>query len=122
MSLLLDPPFLIAIGFATAFLDKSRPHKTLRGPVRALSVVTIGIFWSISGLLYLNCLNFPWLGSGRHFMWNSGVELIGLKPPIDVSATYSDPFCVLNIVALLLFVTYPLFLYVGLYVGNKTVH
>jgi len=122
MSFLLDPLLLIVIGVAIVFLAERGLHKILRNPVLVLSVVTVALFWSISGLLYLDYLDFPWLvkaGSGRHFMWNSGIELIGLKPPIDVSVTYANPFCTLNIVAVLLFATYPLFLYLGVYAGSK---
>ena len=122
MSFLLDPLFLIVIGVAIAFLAERGLHKILRNPVLVLSVVAVAVFWSISGLLYLDYLDLPWLGkagSGRHFMWNSGVELIGLKPPIDVSVTYVNPFCALNVVAVLLFATYPLFLYLGVYAGRR---
>jgi len=119
MSFLLDPLFLIVIGMAIPFLAERGLNKILRNPVLVLSVITIVLFWSISGSLYLD---FPWLGeagSGRHFMWNSGVELIGLMPPIDVSVTYANPFYTLNIVAVLLFATYPLFLCLGIYAGSK---
>jgi hypothetical protein len=122
MSFLLDPLFLIVIGITIAFLAEKGLHKILRKPLLVLSVVTVVLFWSISGLLYLDYLDFPWLGeagSGRHFMWNSGVELIGLEPSIDVSVTYADPFCTLNVVAVLLLATYPLFLYLGVHVGRK---
>jgi len=122
MSFILDPIFLIVIGVAIVFLAERFLHEILRNPILVLSVVTVALFWSISGLLYLDYLDFPWLGkagSGRHFMWNSGVELIGLKPPIDVSATYANPLCTLNIVAILLFAIYPLFLYLGVYIGGK---
>jgi len=122
MSFLLDPLFLIVIGVAIVFLAERFLHKILRNPILVLSVVTVALFWSISGLLYLDYLDFPWLGkagSGRHFMWNSGVELMGLNPPIDVSVTYANPLCTLNIVAVMLFATYPLFLYLGVYVGSK---
>jgi len=110
------------MGVTIAFLDKGSLHKILRNPVLVLSAVTVALFWSIGGLLYLDYLGFPLpgkAGSGRHFMWNSGVELIGLKPPIDVSVTYANPFCTLNIVAMLLFATYPLFLYLGISTGSK---
>ena len=122
MSFLLDPLFLIVIGMAIPFLAERGLNKILRNPVLVLSVITIVLFWSISGSLYLDYLDFPWLGeagSRRHFMWNSGVELIGLMPPIDVSVTYANPFYTLNIVAVLLFATYPLFLYLGIYAGSK---
>ena len=122
MSFLLDPILLIVIGVVVSFLPEIGLHRILRKPVLVLSVVTVALFWSVGGLLYLDYLNFPWLGkagSGRHFMWNSGAELIGLKPPIDVSFTYVNPFCTLNIVAVLLFAAYPLFLYLGVYAGSK---
>ena len=122
MSFLLDPLFLVVIGVAIPFLAQRGLDKILRNPVLILSVITLILFWFISGLLYLDYLDFPWLGeagSGRHFMWNSGVELIGLMPPIDVSVTYTNPFCTLNIIAVLLFATYPLFLYLGVYAERK---
>lgn len=122
MSFLLDPILLIVIGVVVSFLPGIGLHRILRKPVLVLSVVTVALFWSVGGLLYLDYLNFPWLGkagSGRHFMWNSGAELIGLRPPIDVSVTYANPFCSLNIVAVLLFAIYPLFLYLGVYAGSK---
>jgi len=122
MSFLLDPLFLVVIGVAIVFLDERFLHKTLRNPVHILSAIAVALFWSFSGLLYLDYLDFGWLGtagSGRHFMWNSGIELIGFKPPIDVSATYTNPLCALNIVAVMLFATYPLFLYLGIHVGSK---
>lgn len=122
MSFLIDPVLLIVIGVAITFLAKRGLHEVLKRPVLVLAVVTIALFWSIGGLLYLDYMDFPWLGnagSGRHFMWNSGVELIGLKPPIDVSVTYANPFSTLNILAVLLFAAYPLFLYLGMYIGSK---
>lgn len=122
MSFLLDPLFLIVLGIAIAFLAERSLRKILRNPVLVLSVVTVILFWSVSGLLYLDYFDFPWLGeagSGRHFMWNSGVELVGLEPPIDVSITYANPFCTLNIFAIVLFATYPFFLYLGVYAGGK---
>jgi len=122
MSFLIDPVLLIVIGVAITFLAKRGLQEVLKRPVLILAVVTIALFWSIGGLLYLDYLDFPWLGnagSGRHFMWNSGVELIGLKPPIDVSVTYANPFSTLNILAVLLFAAYPLFLYLGMYIGSR---
>jgi len=122
MSFLLDPIFLIVIGVAIVFLDRRFSNKNLKNPILVLSIITVALFWSISGLLYLDYLDFPWLGkagSGRHFMWNSGVEVIGIEPPIDVSISYASPLCTLNIVAVLLFATYPLFLYLGVNVGRK---
>jgi hypothetical protein len=122
MSFLLDPLFLIGIGVAIPFLAERGLNKVLRNPVHISSVITIILFWVISGLLYLDYLDVPWLGeagSGRHFMWNSGVESIGLTPPIDVSITYTNPFCTLNLAAVLIFAIYPLFLCLGLYAGGR---
>jgi len=122
VSFLIDPVLLIVIGVAITFLAKRGLPKVLKRPVLILGVVTVALFWAIGGLLYLDYMDFPWLGNagfGRHFMWNSGVELIGLNPPIDVSVTYVNPFSALNILAVLLFAAYPLFLYLGMYIGSK---
>lgn len=52
-------------------------------------------------------------------MWNSGVELVGLEPPVDVSETYINPFSILHIIAISLFASYPIFLYLGIFIGRK---
>ena len=122
MSFLLDPPFLILIGVAIAFLADRGFLKILKKSTLVLSTITVTLFWAIGGLLYLDFLDIPWLGeagSGRHFMWNSGIELVGLTPPINVVGTYTNPFCALNIVAILLFATYPIFLKLGVFAGIR---
>ena len=59
-------------------------------------------------------------GKGNHFMWNSGIELLGLKPFVDTSIpTYANPFGPMNILAIAIFLTYPLWLYLGIKLGYK---
>jgi hypothetical protein len=51
-------------------------------------------------------------------MWNSGIELFGLPPMVDTTPpTYTNPVGFWNILAFLLFATYPFFLWVGLNFG-----
>ena len=72
----------------------------------------LSIFLAISGSLYLDYLNFnfltPFLGhpeawGGNHFMWNSGVEVLGLKPIIDTTIpTYLNFWGFWNLLAMIL--------------------
>ena len=83
----------------------------------ALFATAIGIFWTISGALYLDYLNLsvlaPILGhpeawGGNHFMWNSGAELAGLNPFVNTDPpTYKDFWGFWNIIAMALFAAYP---------------
>ncbi|MCL7388666.1 MAG: hypothetical protein LZ173_01850 [Thaumarchaeota archaeon] len=118
MTFLLDPLLLIALGAGIALLDRHIPSFSKKFTL-VLTIITLTIFWIVGSLFYLDYLSIPWIGDagrGRHFMWNSGIELIGLKPPIDVSATYTDPLNKLNIAAILLFTSYPIFLYLGIHI------
>ncbi|MBI2063272.1 MAG: hypothetical protein HYT61_03510 [Candidatus Yanofskybacteria bacterium] len=75
------------------------------------------IFLTISGSLYVDYINFsfltPLLGhaeawSGNHFMWNSGIEVVGFNPLIDTTVpTYKNFLGSWNLLALVLFLTYP---------------
>ena len=81
-------------------------------------------FWGVSGGLYADLWNFPFLGEagrGNHFMWNSGMELVGLSPWFRFSRpTYQDFFRVPNLTALFLFlVIYPLGIYAGFRLGDR---
>lgn len=123
MSFLLDPFLLILSGIAEVGLCKKILCKesNTRKVLFWLSLAIIVIFWSIAGALYLDIINMPGLGEygyGNHFMWNSGVEIIGLMPFIDTSTpTYANPIGLLNILAVFLFLIYPLWLYFGVKLG-----
>lgn len=72
----------------------------------------LAIFLGISGSLYFDYLNFssltPLLGhseawGGNHFMWNSGIEVLGLKPLLNTTVpTYRNFWDFWNLLALIL--------------------
>ena len=91
---------------------------------RLLLGLALAGFWGVSGGLYADLWNFPFLGEagrGNHFMWNSGMELVGLSPWFRFSRpTYQDFFRVPNLTALFLFlVIYPLGIYAGFRLGDR---
>ncbi|MBI2669551.1 MAG: hypothetical protein HYX20_00140 [Candidatus Yanofskybacteria bacterium] len=77
-----------------------------------LYATAFGIFFAISDSLYYDYLNFsflaPFLGhpeawGGNHFMWNSGLEVLGLKPIVDTTIpTYQNFWGFWNLLALVL--------------------
>ena len=124
MSFLLDPILLIVSGYLIAFIEKNYISSDNRGKFRKIMIIlTISLFWIIAGSLYLDLINIPFLGEygqGNHFMWNSGIEIIGLKPIISTTKpTYEDPLNPLNILAIIMFMLYPLWLHLGIKMGNK---
>ena len=94
---------LFCLFFATLF-KKDMPRVVLYS-------TAYGIFLAISLSLYFDFLNFnflnPHLGhpeawGGNHFMWNSGIEVLGLKPLIDITVpTYKNFWGFWNILAIL---------------------
>jgi len=125
MSFLLDPFLLIASGICEVYICKRflLKYLDLKKALLWTSTVIILLFWLIAGALYFDILSISFLGAygrGNHFMWNSGVELIGLEPFVDTTTpTYIDFFSPLNLLALCLFMLYPLWLYFGILVGLK---
>jgi len=124
MSFLIDPILLILcgiteVGIYSKFLREKESKKILVG----LSIIVVTIFWLIAGLLYLDYIDMPGLGEygkGNHFMWNSGIELLGLKSFVDTSIpTYTNPLGPMNILAIAIFLTYPLWLYLGIKLGYR---
>lgn len=77
-----------------------------------LYATAFGIFLAISGSLYYDYLNFsfltPLLGhpeawGGNHFMWNSGIEVLGLKTIVDTTVpTYQNFWGFWNLLAIIL--------------------
>lgn len=77
-----------------------------------LYATAFGIFLAIANSLYCDYLNFyfltPFLGhpeawDGNHFMWNSGIEISGLKPIVDTTIpTYQNFWGFWNLLAILL--------------------
>lgn len=120
-SLLLDIPILLPLsGYLSAKLGKSERQK------KALLVLSLLGFWVIAGGLYFDLLSFRFLlgeaGRGNHFMWNSGIELLGLRPLLAFQeASYSDFFSLANLAALALFLfVYPAALMLGFKLGRKS--
>lgn len=81
-----------------------------------LYFIAIVVFWMISASLYLDYLSFsilaPVLGhpeawAGNHFMWNSGIELLGFKPIVANTPTYANFWGFWNLLAVALFLSYP---------------
>jgi hypothetical protein len=104
MSFLLDPPLLVALGIFSALLAKTREG------IRMLAVLFIVVVMSTSILLYLDVLPWPWFNGwtqGSEWMLNSG-----LNTNLERSKG-SD------ILALVLFGAYPLWLWLGIEVGNR---
>lgn len=115
-SFLLDMPLLLPLVGMLVEAVARRVHGS-RTARRLLYVLAISIFIAISGSLYLDYLNFnflaPFLGhreawGGNHFMWNSGIELVGLQPFTPAMPTYKHFLGAWNVFALLLFAVYPL--------------
>lgn len=112
MSFLIDPPWLYANGRAYGAI-------TSRSPDRKRDALFLGattaVFWGVSGALYLDQ---PWTkplwrlcraSSGRDWMLNSG--LLRIDPRRRGSAT--------DAVAVLMFATYPYWLWRGLRHGRR---
>ncbi|MBI4055719.1 MAG: hypothetical protein HY402_06280 [Elusimicrobia bacterium] len=121
-SFLLDTFLLLpASGFLIAYLTRNRPDKA-----PALGGLTLLAFWAIAGGLYFDLWNFPFLseaGQGNHFMWNSGIELLGLSPRWPAQPTYAAFWSPANLAALILFlVAYPSALALGYRWGNRKWH
>lgn len=119
-SFLLDLPILLPFfGFLAGRLGKTKGQKRL-----LYGVVLIG-FWLIAGGLYFDFFSFRFLigeaGSGNHFMWNSGIEVLGLKPFVVFPApSYLNFWSLPNLAALtLLFFVYPLVLWLSWRAGSR---
>lgn len=86
-----------------------------------------GIFLAVADSLYYNLLNFsflaPLLGhpeawGGNHFMWNSGIEVLGLRPVVDTTIpTYQNFWGFWNLLALVLLG--PVYILVMVKVGTR---
>ncbi|MEX2193787.1 MAG: hypothetical protein WD844_00745 [Thermoleophilaceae bacterium] len=107
MSFLIDPPLLYLNGQAYA--------RAAPGRERELGAATVAVFWVVSGALYLNqAWTRPlWRAcrarSGRDWMINSGVLRI------DEQRVGAGT----HVVALLIFATYPLWLWLGVRRGAR---
>jgi hypothetical protein len=106
VSFLIDPPWLYANGQAYA---RFAPEPERPGPARALGAATVAGFWLVSVSMYLDQ---PWTRplaracraqNGRDWMLNSGVFRFDHRR--------AGPRT--HVLAVLLFLTYPLWLALG---------
>ena len=114
MSFLMDIPLLVIWGIILAYLNKKFLKKGKKDALWFLEVLTILVFWAVSIPLYLGYTNLTFLGDagrGPWFMWNSGLEAFGLHPNIQPSPG-------LHPIALLLLLSYPLWLLWGINRGK----
>ena len=105
MSFLLDPPLLFASGL---FLGRFVPEGSRR---RRIALAVVGLFYGVSGLLYLDVL--PWwngtrLTRGSDWMLNSGLNT-RLKRTAGA-----------DVLAVLLFAAYPLWVWFGMALGRRS--
>jgi hypothetical protein len=104
MSFLLDPPSLVVLGYLIGRFGRSRTSRA------RLAVVVVAVFLIVSGLLYLDVIPW-WLGGwidGSDWMLNSGLPTaVERGPGIDV-------------LAVILFASYPLWMKLGLDVARWT--
>ncbi len=119
MSFLLDPFLLLGLGVITVWLYNRKLAKRNKDWLQFLGALWIILFYAISVPLYLNLVpNFfapameALLGPGacgdsNYFMWNSCLPL-GLKP-----SPAAWPL------AFVIFLSYPLWLYVGVGMGKS---
>jgi len=104
MSFLLDPPLLVVLGIISVLLGK-----TPRGRKR-FAVFFVTIVFSISLLLYLDVIPWPWFTGwvkGSDFMLNSGLGT-GLERSRGT-----------DVLAVVLFGAYPLWLWLGMEMGER---
>lgn len=103
MSFLLDPPALVLIGAAIGRYVDARSRRN------QLAAGVVTVFVGVSTLLYLDVLPW-WLGewmSGSDWMLNSGLDTgLTRQPGTDV-------------LAVVMFAAYPLWMKLGLDVGNR---
>lgn len=106
MSFLLDPPALVVIGYMIGRFGSSRAVRVrLAGGV-------VCLFLIVSGLLYLDVIPW-WLGgwiSGSDWMLNSGLPTDLVRGPGT------------DVLAVILFLTYPLWMKLGLDVAQWNVN
>lgn len=119
-SFIIDPFLLAGTALLIVFLadrfagavDSSGTRKRL---TIILYIIAVCIFWLIAGGLYFDFLDMPFIGKygeGNHFMWNSGMELTGMKPIVDtLIPTYADWKNPLNILGMGILLSYAFILF-----------
>lgn len=118
MSFLFDIPALVLLGYFAVYLHQTRLRRRNEDWLAFLSMGIVGLFWAVAFPLTFGLLpNFlaplleplPLLadcGDGPTFMWNSCLPL-GITPSPSAWP-----------LALVIFLSYPLWLYVGVGLGK----
>lgn len=104
MSFLLDPPLLVVTG---ALLGRFEGDERRR---RRLTLAVLGLFYAVSGLLYLDVL--PWWDGRR---WTRGSRFM-LNSNLGTRLRRSAG---VDVLAVVLFAAYPLWLWIGLAAGRR---
>lgn len=104
MSFLIDPPLLFVSGLA---LGRFLPEGSLR---RRITVGILGVFYVVSGLLYLDKL--PWWDGRRWTRGSSFMLNSGLNTRLKRRAGH-------DVLAVVLFAAYPLWLWFGMQMGQQ---
>ncbi|MBI4668751.1 MAG: hypothetical protein HY747_06135 [Elusimicrobia bacterium] len=119
-SFALDIPILLpALGYLAGRLSKTGKMGCVLFNLSLLG------FWLIAGGLYFDVLSVRFvlgdIGSGNHFMWNSGMEVLGIGPLFPFAeSTYRNFWSTPNLVAMALFLfVYPAVLWLGFRKGKK---
>ncbi|MEM3085559.1 MAG: hypothetical protein QXO51_00920 [Halobacteria archaeon] len=110
MSFILDAPLLVLLGFFAVYLHQTRLRKRNEDALAFLSVAILALFWGVSVPLYLGLLPnlfLPQCGDGPTFIWNSCLPL-GVAPGPGMWP-----------LALLLFLSYPLWYAWGVERGRR---
>ena len=114
MSFLVDPLLLVVCGALIVWLHNRLLHRVTQHAKIFLAAFTLIMFWVVAGSMYLNLSWFDWVwqwmgqaASGRDFMINSGV----------FNFEYASTAGLIDTVALILFLLYPVWLYCGIFLG-----
>lgn len=120
-SFALDIPILLpAFGYVAGRLGKTKKTGYL------LYGITLLGFWLIAGGLYFNFISIEFLpggaGQGNHFMWNSGIEVLGANPLIVFpEPSYAHFWSAPNLLAMIAFAfVYPAILWFGFKKGRSS--
>lgn len=117
MSFTVDPLLLVITGLVLTWVSVrfiSRLGK--RKYIKELSLIILIIFYVFSGLYYFDQLQAPFgYASGNQFMWKFGCDLGGM---IGVNFPSYQPLTNnYNLLAMFIFLLYPLFLRLGIELG-----
>ncbi len=114
MSFLLDPFLLVFCGLVIVLLYNQWLYRLTRHARKFLGILAVILFWVVAGSLYLNLGWFDWMWlwsgravTGRDFMINSGI----------FHFEYVNTTGLIDLVALFLFLLYPVWLYAGIFIG-----